>query len=72
MKVKYYPEEDLMTLTLSDKPYDYAEKAGSFIMHYTNSDKEPVMMEILNASKFLRETVQALPLPMINNILHAA
>jgi len=69
MKVKYYPEDDFMSLKMSDAPYDYAEKIGSFIVHYS-SDKEPVMLEILNASQFLRETIDALPYPMVDNIFH--
>jgi uncharacterized protein YuzE len=69
MKVRYYPEDDLMVLKLSERPYDYAEKVGSFIIHYTK-DKEPVILEILKASQFLRETTEALPYSTLNKILH--
>jgi uncharacterized protein YuzE len=69
MNVKYYPEDDLMMLKFSDRPYDYAEKAGAFIIHYT-TEKEPVMIEILQASQFLRDTVEALPYRTVTDILH--
>ncbi len=69
MKARYYPEDDLMVLKLLEKPYDYAEKIGTFIIHYTKN-KEPVMLEILNASQFIRETTEALPYPTLNKILH--
>lgn len=69
MKAKYYPEDDFMVIKFSDKAYDYAEKIGMFIIHYTK-DKNPVAIEILNASKFIRETTEALPYPTLNKILH--
>ena len=69
MKAKYYPEDDLLVLRLSERAYDYAEKIGTFIIHYTK-DKEPVSLEILKASEFLRETTEALPYPTLNKILH--
>ena len=70
MKAKYYSEDDLLVLKLSDKPYDYADKIGTFIIHYTKS-KEPVLLEILNASKFLKETAEALPYSTLDKILHS-
>jgi len=56
-------------LKFSERPYDYAEKVGLFIIHYTK-DKEPVMLEIIKASQFLRETAEALPYPILNKMLH--
>jgi hypothetical protein len=69
MKAKYYPEDDLMVLRISDKPYDFAEKIGIFIIHYTK-EKEPVMLEILKASQFLKETTESLPYHILNKILY--
>lgn len=60
MKAKYYKEDDLLVLKLSSKPYEVAEKLGSFIVHY-DIKKNPVLIEVLNASKFFRETSKALP-----------
>ena len=48
MKAKYYPEDDLLVLRFSDRPYNHAEKIGMFVVHYAK-DNEAVLMEILNA-----------------------
>ena len=69
MKAKYYPDDDLLVLQFSNVPYDYAEQIGIFIIHYTKN-KEPVSIEILNASKFIKETVQVLPISFRDEILH--
>lgn len=68
MSAKYYKEDDLLVVKLSNKPFEVAEKVGSFIVHYDKL-REPVMVEILNASKFLRETSRALPKSIRQNIL---
>ena len=60
MSAKYYQEDDLLVIKLSKKPFVAAEKLGSFIVHY-DEKKEPVSVEILNASKLLKETSKALP-----------
>ena len=60
MSAKYYKEDDLLVVKLSNKPFEVAEKVGSFIVHY-DKKREPVTVEILNASKFLKETSRALP-----------
>lgn len=60
MSVKYYTEDDILVVTLSKNPYDYAEKEGDFIVHFTKDDK-PVRIEILNAHKFIKETASFLP-----------
>ncbi len=67
MSAKYYKEDDLLVIKLSKKPFTVAEKVGSFIVHYSK-DKEPVLLEILNASKLLKETSKALPKSMIKEI----
>lgn len=68
MKAKYYPEDDLLVLRVSDKPYQRAEKIGSFILHYAD-DGEPVMVEILHGAQFLKETTEALPYSTVAKIL---
>lgn len=60
MNAKYYKEDDLLVLRLSKKPFKVAEKLGSLIVHY-GVKKEPVLVEILNASKWLKATSKALP-----------
>ena len=68
MKARYYPEDDLLVLRMSEKPYQRAEKIGPFIIHYTD-DGEPVRLEILHAEQFLRETTGALPYPTAAKLL---
>ena len=68
MSAKYYKEDDLLVIKLSNKRFMAAEKIGSFLVHYDNT-REPVMVEILNASKFLKETSKALPKSMRQSIL---
>lgn len=71
MSAKYYKEDDLLVIKLSKKPYKLAEKVGSFIVHYTK-DREPALLEILNASKLLKETSKALPKEVIRSIFTSA
>lgn len=71
MSAKYYKEDDLLVIKLSKKPYKVAEKMGSFVVHYSK-DKEPVLLEILNASKLLKETSKALPKSVIRDIFSTA
>lgn len=60
MKIKYYEEADLLSLRISNKPYYDATKSGNFIVHYTK-EGQPVLIEILNAAKFLKDTDRSLP-----------
>lgn len=68
MSAKYYKQDDLLVIKLATKPFVAAEKMGSFIVHY-DKKRNPVRVEILNASQFLRETSRALPKAMRQNIL---
>lgn len=58
MKVKYSTEEDILMYEVSDEPIDYAEEMDSVIVHFAKSGK-PVLLEILDASKFLAQTIRA-------------
>jgi len=60
MKAKYYKDADLLSFRVSNKPYKFARQKGDLIVHYSE-DKEPVLIEILNATKFLKETNKSLP-----------
>lgn len=60
MKVKYYKDADLLSLRVSKKPYYDATRGGDLVVHYAK-DGEPVLVEILNASKFLKEAGKSLP-----------
>ena len=60
MKVKYYKRDDLLVIKFADRPFKAAEKVGSFIIHY-DSKKQPVLLEVLNASRFLEATGRIRP-----------
>lgn len=60
MKAKYYEEADLLSFRISNIPYIYAKQKGDVIVHYSEN-KEPVLIEILNAAKFLKDTTRSLP-----------
>jgi len=56
----YEPEDDVLNIWLSKKPIDFAEQSGNLIVHFTENN-EPVYIEILDASKFLKKAASALP-----------
>lgn len=60
MKIKYYEDADLLSLRISKEPYKFARQTGDLIVHYTE-DKEPVLIEIVNAAKFLKDTTRLIP-----------
>ena len=54
MKLKYNLEDDVLVITLKDKPLSYGEEISeNIIAHYSDKD-ELVEIEILDASKFLK------------------
>ena len=56
MKIKYEPDSDVLIVILrEDPPVDAIEEPGGVIVSY-GADKEPVSVELLNAS--LRELIQ--------------
>ena len=57
MKVNYDRSEDILMIEISEDKIDYAEKAGTIIVHFTEAGK-PVLLEILNASEFLSSVVK--------------
>ncbi len=52
LKVKYSTKEDILMYEVCDEPIDYAEEMDSVIVHFTRSGR-PVLLEILDASRFL-------------------
>ena len=60
MKAKYYEDADLLSFKISNTPFKYAKQKGDVIVHYSE-EKEPVLIEIVNATKFLKETTKSLP-----------
>lgn len=59
MIYKYDRESDILAVTLSKKPFDYAQELGDFVVHFDKKNK-PVYVEILNASAFLSKATQTL------------
>jgi len=59
-KGKYDAEADVLTVVVEEKGrLAYAEEVGDIIVHF-NKDREPLFMEILNASKIIPLMVQGL------------
>ena len=59
-KFKYEKEDDVLNIWLSDRKIDYGDQTGDIIVHFTE-DEEPVYIEILDASKFLKRQAEDLP-----------
>ncbi len=59
-KVLYEKQDDVLNIWLSKKPIAYAEEADGVITHFTKENK-PVYIEVLNASRFLKETTRFRP-----------
>ena len=60
MKFKYEKEDDVLLVELNKKPIDHAEQSGDLIVHYS-SKREAVLLEILDATKFLKEVSKDIP-----------
>jgi uncharacterized protein YuzE len=58
-KIKYSKDVDALLVELSDKPIDYAEEEGQIIVHFTK-DREPVLLEILDAKEFMMGSLTSL------------
>ena len=53
-KINYEPEADVLTYEITSQPIDYAKEIGNIIVHFTKSNM-PVLVEILEATKFLKK-----------------
>ncbi len=59
MKVVYNREDDVLLVEfLPDATIDHAEQAGMLILHFS-PDERLVLLEILQASKFLSAMIEA-------------
>lgn len=67
MKVRYEKEDDVLMIELNKKPIDYAEQNGNLIVHFS-PDREAVLLEFLDASKFLEKTSKVIPLKIKQQI----
>ncbi len=57
-RISYEKEADVLRIELGKSAIDYATELGPLIVHF-NKKGLPVYVEILQASKFLRETEKA-------------
>ncbi len=55
VKISYEPKADVLMWEISDKPIDFAKEIGNVVVHFTKNNM-PVLIEILEASKFLART----------------
>lgn len=68
MKFKYNKVDDVLMIELNDKNIDYAEQSGDLIVHFSPK-REAVLIEILSASRFLKQAVSGLPKKVFQNII---
>lgn len=69
-KIEYEKEDDVLMIWFSKKKIDFAEQEGDAIMHFSKKN-EPVLLEILDASKFLKETSKSLPAQIKQQVFSA-
>ena len=60
MKYKYDPESDVLSVSLSSKPFLYAKEMGDVVVHFDKKDK-PVYLEFLNAKNFVKKAGDSMP-----------
>jgi len=53
-KISYEPEADVLTYEITNRPIDYAKEIGNVVVHFTKNNI-PVLVEILEATKFLKK-----------------
>lgn len=56
----YDQEADVLSITLTQEPFNYAEEMGDIIVHF-DKKRKPVYLEILQASSFIKKAAQKLP-----------
>jgi len=71
MDFKYNKEDDILMVGLNDKPIDYAEQSGDLIVHFSPA-REAVLIEVLSASKFLKQASKSLPQAVKEEVLQSA
>jgi len=73
-KISYEPEADVLTWEFSKKNIFSAQEMGNVVVHFSKDDV-PVLIEILDASKFLtkakRLVEKELPIARPRTLAHA-
>jgi len=54
VRFSYEPEADVLAWEINGMPINYAKEIGNIIVHFTKNNV-PVLVEILEASKFLAQ-----------------
>ena len=62
MKYSYDRQSNVLRIKIVDRPFDYAEEMGNFVVHFDKENK-PVYIEILNANQFIKETTSIINPP---------
>lgn len=71
-QVYYEPEDDVLNIWFSGKKIDHAEETKEgMIVHFTKGG-EPVYIEVLFASKLIKDINKSLPQKLREEILAAA
>lgn len=60
MKINYSSKDDVLMVELGKGSIDYAEQTGNIIVHFSPK-REALLLEILDASKLLKDLNKALP-----------
>ena len=71
MRVRYDKDEDILMIELNSKSIDYAEQSGDLIVHFSPA-REAVLIEVLSASKFLKQASKSLPQEIKEEVLQSA
>lgn len=61
MKLKYYKEDDILIIRFSEKPVEDSYEAADNTIMEVDKNNEPVSLEILHASEFLKKQSKVLP-----------
>lgn len=53
-KINYEPDADVLSYEITSQSIDYAKEIGDIVVHFTKNNI-PVLIEILEATKFLKK-----------------
>lgn len=67
-KISYSKDVDILMIQLSDKKLDDSYEVGNMIVQVAE-DGEPVIIEIMNASAFLKQAASKLPKKVLESVL---
>ena len=67
-KISYSDDVDILMIQLSNKKLDDAYDVGNMIVQVAE-DGEPVLIEIMDATKFLKQTVREFPKKVLDSVI---